>query len=133
MSRDANVRLLPVDLTFGDGVGYGRQLCGLCGWGVAGMWGRSRGSVRVVGVLLGAVLAVGSTPALTGEAVADAPDSPVSPKSAAKAAAHGDGGLTEAEALAKAKRTGEPVEVVSLRGEASEVFATPDGRLQARE
>lgn len=35
--------------------------------------------------------------------------------------------------MVEAKTTGEPVEVVSLRGEASEVFATPDGRLQARE
>nr|WP_203550758.1 hypothetical protein [Actinospica acidiphila] len=82
---------------------------------------------------MGAALAVGSTPALTGEAVAGMPDSPDSPTSTAKTADHGGGGLTEAEALAKAKKTGEPVEVVSLRGEASEVFATPDGRLQARE
>ncbi|WP_308117201.1 MULTISPECIES: hypothetical protein [unclassified Streptomyces] len=40
---------------------------------------------------------------------------------------------SEAEALAKAKRTGESVEIVGLRGESSEVFATPDGDLEARE
>ncbi|MFJ3552090.1 LamG-like jellyroll fold domain-containing protein [Streptomyces sp. NPDC090114] len=42
-------------------------------------------------------------------------------------------GLTETEALAKAKKTGETVEIASLRGEASEVFATPNGDLEARE
>lgn len=82
---------------------------------------------------MGAALAVGSAPVLTGEAMAGVPDSPVPTRSAAKTADHGTGGLTEAEALAKAKKTGEPVEIVSLRGEASEVFATPHGRLQARE
>ncbi|MFI1950958.1 LamG-like jellyroll fold domain-containing protein [Streptomyces xinghaiensis] len=41
--------------------------------------------------------------------------------------------LSEGEARAKAKRTGEPVEVASLRGESSEVFATPEGDLEARE
>lgn len=39
----------------------------------------------------------------------------------------------EAEALAKAKRTGRDVEIVSLRAESSEVYATPDGKLEARE
>ncbi|WP_406729512.1 LamG-like jellyroll fold domain-containing protein [Streptomyces sp. GD-15H] len=43
------------------------------------------------------------------------------------------GGLTEAEAFAKAERSGEPVEVASLRGESSEVYATPGGDLEARE
>ncbi|GLW48280.1 hypothetical protein Stsp02_39420 [Streptomyces sp. NBRC 14336] len=41
--------------------------------------------------------------------------------------------LSEADALAKAKRTGKNVEIVSLRGESSEVYATPDGKLEARE
>ncbi|MEU6994654.1 LamG-like jellyroll fold domain-containing protein [Streptomyces sp. NPDC046465] len=35
--------------------------------------------------------------------------------------------------MAKAKRTGEPVEVLSQRGESSDVYATPDGNLEARE
>ncbi|MDB1090446.1 LamG domain-containing protein, partial [Streptomyces sp. ACA25] len=39
----------------------------------------------------------------------------------------------EAQALAEAREIGEPVEVVSLRGEAREVFATPEGTLEARE
>ncbi|WP_364711308.1 LamG domain-containing protein [Streptomyces ossamyceticus] len=39
----------------------------------------------------------------------------------------------DAKALAKAARTGKPVEIVSLRGESSEVFATPEGNLEARE
>lgn len=40
---------------------------------------------------------------------------------------------TELEALAKARKTGEPVEVLAQRGEAREVFATPQGDLEARE
>ncbi|MDT0347741.1 RHS repeat domain-containing protein [Streptomyces litchfieldiae] len=40
---------------------------------------------------------------------------------------------SEAEALAEAERTGEPVEVLSLRGETSEVFATPEGTFEAVE
>ncbi|MEU3104855.1 LamG-like jellyroll fold domain-containing protein [Streptomyces griseoflavus] len=77
---------------------------------------------------MGVALAFGLTPALTGEAVAGVPASPRN-----TAEAEGAGGLTEADAMAMAKKTGEPVEIASLRGEASEVFATPDGQLQARE
>ncbi|MET8976252.1 LamG domain-containing protein [Streptomyces sp. NPDC004539] len=40
---------------------------------------------------------------------------------------------TEEEALAAAERSGQSVEVASLRGESSDVFATPDGHLEARE
>ncbi|MGW6292059.1 LamG-like jellyroll fold domain-containing protein [Streptomyces sp. NPDC055058] len=80
-------------------------------------------------VLLGVLLAVGSVPAVTSEAAAGS----VASGSAAKPATGGSPGLTEADALAKAKRTGEAVEIASLRGEASEVFATPEGRLEARE
>ncbi|WP_078900082.1 LamG-like jellyroll fold domain-containing protein [Streptomyces sp. SBT349] len=40
---------------------------------------------------------------------------------------------SEVEALAEAERTGEPVEVLSLRGETSEVFATPEGTFEAVE
>ncbi|MGW7169767.1 LamG domain-containing protein [Streptomyces sp. NPDC054884] len=40
---------------------------------------------------------------------------------------------TETEALARAESSGAPVEVTSLRGESTEVFATPDGNLEARE
>lgn len=42
-------------------------------------------------------------------------------------------GSSETDALDEAKRTGERVEVMSLRGESSEVFATPEGLLEARE
>ncbi|MFD7303711.1 hypothetical protein ACFV83_22740 [Streptomyces pharetrae] len=41
--------------------------------------------------------------------------------------------MNEATALAKARKTGELVEVLSLRGESTEVFATPEGDLEARE
>ncbi|MFW6725247.1 LamG-like jellyroll fold domain-containing protein [Streptomyces sp. MAR4 CNY-716] len=40
---------------------------------------------------------------------------------------------TEEQAAAQAERTGEPVEIASLRGESSDVFATPEGNLEARE
>ncbi|MGK5530899.1 LamG-like jellyroll fold domain-containing protein [Streptomyces sp. URMC 129] len=43
------------------------------------------------------------------------------------------GAASEEEALAEAARTGEPVEVLSLRGESSDVHATPEGTLEARE
>ncbi|AZM62091.1 MULTISPECIES: LamG-like jellyroll fold domain-containing protein [unclassified Streptomyces] len=94
------------------------------------MWTRKRGGVRTLGVLLGLVLAVGSAPVLTGEAAAGVQ---VSPRKAAGAADEDTSVLTEAEALAKAKKTGELVEIASLRRESSEVFATPEGQLQARE
>ncbi|MEU2980072.1 LamG-like jellyroll fold domain-containing protein [Streptomyces hirsutus] len=57
---------------------------------------------------------------------------PTSPTSAEEPVGRTDG-VTEAEALAQAERTGEPVEIASLRGESSEVFATPEGDLEARE
>ncbi|NEB02592.1 LamG-like jellyroll fold domain-containing protein [Streptomyces sp. SID13726] len=45
----------------------------------------------------------------------------------------GAGTGEDAQALAEAERTGKPVEITSLRGESSEVFATPEGTLEARE
>ncbi|MFJ9883639.1 LamG-like jellyroll fold domain-containing protein [[Kitasatospora] papulosa] len=41
--------------------------------------------------------------------------------------------MTADEASAEAKRSGKSVEVASLRNESSEVYATPDGNLEARE
>ncbi|MFB8774676.1 LamG-like jellyroll fold domain-containing protein [Streptomyces broussonetiae] len=76
-------------------------------------------------------LAVGVVPALPGEANAAAP---LSPQGTDQSATGGGGdALTEAEALAKAEKSGEPVEIASLRGETSEVFATAEGYLEARE
>jgi hypothetical protein len=40
---------------------------------------------------------------------------------------------SEAEALAEARKSGESVEIASMRGETREVFATPSGDLEARE
>ncbi|MFE4822175.1 LamG-like jellyroll fold domain-containing protein [Streptomyces sp. NPDC056704] len=51
---------------------------------------------------------------------------------AAKAAGD-DGGGEDSKALAEAARTGKSVEIFSLRGESSEVYATPEGHLEARE
>nr|WP_307854091.1 LamG-like jellyroll fold domain-containing protein [Streptomyces sp. RG38] len=86
-------------------------------------------------------LAVGSLPALSGEAVADT--RAASPRTGARSAGDDAGGLTkteatetaatESEAFAEAEKTGEAVEIASLRGETREVFATPEGELEARE
>lgn len=85
---------------------------------------------RVVGgalsVALGLGLVVALPPAATTTASAAAPRQTSAPGT-------GNETLSEGEALAKAKRTGTDVEIVSLRGESSEVYATPDGKLEARE
>lgn len=52
---------------------------------------------------------------------------------AAATAVADDGTGEDAKALAKAARTGKLVEITSLRGESSEVYATPEGHLEARE
>ena len=63
-------------------------------------------------------------------AVAQPPSQPLSP---ARAAGEEPGSATTDEALAEAKRSGKPVEVGSQRGEHSDVYAQPDGSLEARE
>ncbi|MFE7974336.1 LamG-like jellyroll fold domain-containing protein [Streptomyces shenzhenensis] len=95
---------------------------------MTGMWARTRGGGRAVAVLLGVLLAFGAVPAVAGEAAAGVATVPRSAEPGAET-----GGLTEAEALEEAVQTGEAVEVPALRGETREVFATPDGDLEARE
>ncbi|WP_280901143.1 LamG-like jellyroll fold domain-containing protein [Streptomyces sp. MAA16] len=95
---------------------------------MTGMWARTRGRGRAVAALVGLALAFGAVPDTSGTAVADETAVPRGAEPAAET-----GGLSEAEALAKAKRTGEPVEVSSSRGESREVYATPEGDLEARE
>lgn len=90
------------------------------------MWFRTRGASRATGVVLGVALAIGLLPG-SPDAQAVVPqltDGEVGPQGAA---------YSEREAFAEAKRTGERVEVASLRGESSEVFATPEGDLEGRE
>ncbi|MEU2429880.1 LamG-like jellyroll fold domain-containing protein [Streptomyces sp. NPDC007861] len=53
--------------------------------------------------------------------------------SAAAATKEAPGQASEDAALAEAKRSGSKVEVLSLRGESRDVFATPEGVLEARE
>ncbi|SHI49210.1 LamG-like jellyroll fold domain-containing protein [Streptomyces sp. 3214.6] len=109
--------------------------------------GRRR--LRAAGVVLSAAIvlaasASGGALAATGERAADTPaaKSVESAKSAGTAAADGSataagadgaGGGEDAKALAKAARTGKPVEITSMRGESSEVYALPEGHLEARE
>ncbi|WP_436845582.1 LamG-like jellyroll fold domain-containing protein [Streptomyces shenzhenensis] len=97
---------------------------------MTGMRARTRAVRRAAGVVLGVVLAMGAAPAVgqdtAGVAAASRSGGPA-------AAAAETGGLSEAEALAEAERTGEPVEISALRSESREVFATPEGELEARE
>ncbi|MEU9424817.1 hypothetical protein AB0D87_18615 [Streptomyces sp. NPDC048342] len=81
--------------------------------------------------MLSAALVLAASASNGAMAVADE-NAVTSADGAAKAAA-GDGTGEDAKALAEAARTGKPVEIVSLRGESSEVYATPEGHLEARE
>ncbi|MFI1953990.1 LamG-like jellyroll fold domain-containing protein [Streptomyces xinghaiensis] len=93
---------------------------------------RLRGLRLALTAGLGMALAVGQLPAdggvLIQSAAAAAP---------ARPAAGGDGSspavLSEDEALTEARRTGNSVEVTSLRRESSDVHATPEGNLEVRE
>lgn len=93
---------------------------------------RGRGLVRAVaGGVLGGALTVGflppaavAAPTSLSQAAAAVPTSAESSSPDAR---------SETEAIEQAKKTGESVEVTSLRGQSSEVFATPDGKLEARE
>ncbi|GGM12358.1 hypothetical protein GCM10010129_65530 [Streptomyces fumigatiscleroticus] len=95
-----------------------------------------RGAALGVGVLLtAALLQLGAPP---GAAAAPPPSvARAAQTSQAAQGAAGDTAVTvadsEEEALAAARRSGEKVEVASLRGESSEVYATPEGDLEARE
>ncbi|MEW1719735.1 LamG-like jellyroll fold domain-containing protein [Streptomyces sp. NPDC093109] len=75
-------------------------------------------------------LAVGLVPGTALPAVAQ---QPVREPKAAQASEGDTAQATTADALAEAKRTGKPVEISSLRGEHSDVYAQPDGSLEARE
>ncbi|MFD4997938.1 LamG-like jellyroll fold domain-containing protein [Streptomyces buecherae] len=92
-----------------------------------------RGWMRTGACGLGLALAVGLLPSgLTPAAAA-----PAAKPSVSAARSHGtleSGDLrTEGEALTEAGRSGKSVEVTALRGESRDVFATPDGYLEARE
>ncbi|WP_363325569.1 LamG domain-containing protein [uncultured Streptomyces sp.] len=86
-----------------------------------------------VGVALAAgLLQMGALP----QAVAAGPQPAARAVQSPTAPAEGPGAMaaaSEDEAFAAAARTGRKVEVASLRGESSEVWATPEGDLEARE
>ncbi|MVO88743.1 DNRLRE domain-containing protein [Streptomyces sp. p1417] len=94
------------------------------------MWRRAR-SRGVAGTLAG--LLTGAL--LTGVAPVAQADPVAAGETATKATRTGasEGAATAEAAQDRARRTGEPVEVTSLRGEASDVYATADGNLEARE
>ncbi|CAL2068852.1 MULTISPECIES: LamG-like jellyroll fold domain-containing protein [Streptomyces] len=86
--------------------------------------------LRVVGVVVSAAVSLSGL-TVTGAAGLARERAPAARTS--EAAPTDQPGRTEAEAFAQARRTGEPVEVGSLRGESREVYATPEGDLEARE
>ncbi|PRH79980.1 hypothetical protein C6N75_06680 [Streptomyces solincola] len=86
--------------------------------------------MRAAGVVLGIAVTLGTVPSTVGHA-AQASVTPPQRGTATQPEAPGE--LTEAAAMAKAARTGEPVEITALRAETREVFATGDGNLEARE
>jgi hypothetical protein len=83
---------------------------------------------------LGTALLLGTAPVVEASPVSGSTRAPSAASEATGNAAAGTAvAATEEQAAARAERTGEPVEIASLRGESSEVFATPDGNLEARE
>ncbi|QEU90761.1 LamG-like jellyroll fold domain-containing protein [Streptomyces kanamyceticus] len=105
-----------------------------------GTHARRRGVGGVAGGVVGGASALALSGALTfglppGAAAASAAgqDSATAGKQARTDADSSSAPLSEDEARAEARRTGESVEIAALRGESSDVFATPEGDLEARE
>ncbi|MEU5774046.1 LamG-like jellyroll fold domain-containing protein [Streptomyces venezuelae] len=95
------------------------------------MWRRARrrGGTGALASLMSVAVVAGLAPAA--EAAGATPAASAATNSAnAGSAAEQD---TVEAALASAKRTGKTVEVTSQRGESRDVYATPDGNLEARE
>ncbi|MGW7276640.1 LamG-like jellyroll fold domain-containing protein [Streptomyces sp. NPDC054864] len=95
------------------------------------MWRRvrSRGGAGALAGLVSVAIVVGLAPAAT---ATNAPRAASAATKSADAVADAQEPSTQA-ALAEAKRTGKPVEVTSLRSASSDVYATADGNLEARE
>ncbi|MFE4593512.1 LamG-like jellyroll fold domain-containing protein [Streptomyces laurentii] len=92
-------------------------------------WWRACGAAGATAVALSTALTVGplSSVALAAPSGASSTSAPEAESEARSEA------LSEAEALAAAKKSGASVEITSMRGESREVFATPEGDLEARE
>ncbi|MEV5527266.1 LamG-like jellyroll fold domain-containing protein [Streptomyces prunicolor] len=96
---------------------------------------RHRAGAVLVAALVLAASAVDEATAVT-VTKAGGPAAEVTAADATGAAAEtgtGEGTGEDIRALAEAARTGKLVEISSLRGEGSEVYATPEGNLEARE
>ncbi|WP_202532096.1 LamG domain-containing protein [Streptomyces sp. SID8380] len=99
---------------------------------------RQRRGGRWVGALLGTALTLGLLPLAA--APVSASDDPAARETSQQATGGLGAGTQEEQsasetdrAIAEAKASGKPVEVMSLRAESREVFATPEGHLEARE
>ncbi|WP_406010267.1 LamG-like jellyroll fold domain-containing protein [Streptomyces sp. NBC_00637] len=88
----------------------------------------TRRHARTPALALALVTAIGIGVTPVTAAVAATPTAPVRTKSTTENTA-----TTTQDASAEAKRTGKAVEVGSLRSESGDVYATPDGNLEARE
>lgn len=86
---------------------------------------------RTLILVLALVTAVGVMPAAP--AVAITPTAPLRAGSAAEQETDPGPATTTEDALAEARRSGKSVEIGSLRTESSDVYATSDGNLEARE
>ncbi|WP_190194404.1 LamG-like jellyroll fold domain-containing protein [Streptomyces minutiscleroticus] len=86
---------------------------------------------RVVGVMLSAAMSLSVLAPVNAAAVVH--DEAPASTAAAEVGPAASTAVTESAALAEARRTGDAVEVTSLRSETTEVFATADGHLEARE
>lgn len=92
---------------------------------------RRHSQQRWLGAVLAAALGGAVLPGLS--ITAAAPAAAASSETAADTGDASAGAASESEALAQAKKSGKPVEVLAQRGETREVFATADGNLEARE
>ncbi|WP_330290038.1 LamG-like jellyroll fold domain-containing protein [Streptomyces sp. NBC_00576] len=97
--------------------------------------GRRR--LRAAGVVFSAAIVLAAGVSNGAMAVADERADTLAAEAAgtgkADTAGADDGTGDDAKALVEAARTGKLVEITSLRGESSEVYATPEGHLEARE
>ncbi|QLH19310.1 LamG-like jellyroll fold domain-containing protein [Streptomyces sp. Rer75] len=94
---------------------------------------RRRGRGGVVTGGLSVALCLGLMPAAVPQALAAVPGATHRQVTSSSGKEKSKTAVSETDALAKAKRSGSRVEVVPLRGETRDVFATPDGYLEANE
>ncbi|MFE7134433.1 LamG-like jellyroll fold domain-containing protein [Streptomyces sp. NPDC057638] len=94
---------------------------------------RTAAVVSSCAVVAGVLAPVTTAQAATGKPSEERKPAATAPGTKAAAPDGTAAAETEDEAIAQARRTGKPVEILSKRAESGDVFATPDGKLEARE